>query len=387
MIAVSTSRSERLKNLAAVTAALAVASLVHGFSLPLLSLVLAKQGIGPTLIGFNAAAQYLAVLAVVPFAPRLMTTVGPVPLMLWSVLATALLFLVLPLFPNVYAWFPLRFLLGIAASFIWIGGEVWINHMAEEGSRGRTVALYGMAVGGGFAVGPFLLAAIGVEGWTPFVVAAAVILLASLPLLPVWKSAPKLEGEPTARLIHYLLLAPVAMGSYFVFSATDAVLLSFFPIYGVGEGLAEPVAIRLISVLAIGAIVFQLPVGWLMDHANDMWLTLFALVGMGLACMALPWVVPYTPWNALFMFAFGGVFAILYTLPLVMLGRRFKGADLGAAATVFSVVFCLGSAVGPPVSGFGMSILGNDGMRWTLVLLYALAVPLPVIGLFRRWRA
>ena len=74
-------------------------------------------------------------------------------------------------------------------------------------------------------------------------------------------------------------------------------------------------------------------------------------------------------------------------MPLVMLGRRFKGADLGAAATVFSVVFCVGSVVGPPVAGFGMASIGNDGMRWALVALYAAAVPLPIIGFLRRWKA
>jgi len=41
---------------------------------------------------------------------------------------------------------------------------------------------------------------------------------------------------------------------------------------------------------------------------------------------------------------------------------------------------------GPPLSGVGMAYLGNDGMRWSLVAFYALALPLPVIGLMRRWR-
>jgi MFS family permease len=87
------------------------------------------------------------------------------------------------------------------------------------------------------------------------------------------------------------------------------------------------------------------------------------------------------------MFVFGGTFAALYIIPLTMLGRRFKAADLSAAATVFSVMFCFGALSGPPLSGVGMAYLGNDGMRWALVLFYGLALPLPVIGLVRRWQA
>jgi MFS family permease len=228
---------------------------------------------------------------------------------------------------------------------------------------------------------------LGSEGWLPFLVCAAITMLAALPLLLVRGSAPKLEGVPSASAWRYLLLAPVAMLGYFVFAATDAVVMSFFPIYGVGEGLTESAAIGLISIFAIGTIAFQLPVGWLMDHVDAMGIVLVAILVMLCASVSLPWVIPYAPWNTVFMFVFGGTFAALYIVPLTMLGRRFKGADLSAAASVFAVMFCFGAVAGPPLSGVGMAFLGNDGMRWALVLIYALALPLPVIGLIRRWQA
>jgi MFS family permease len=90
---VQQSRAWRVRNLIVVSGVLGVAALVHGFSLPLLSLVLAKQGVGTTMIGLSTAVQYLSVLAVAPFVPRLMARQGPVPLMLWSIIATALLLL------------------------------------------------------------------------------------------------------------------------------------------------------------------------------------------------------------------------------------------------------------------------------------------------------
>ncbi len=387
MTAVMPSRGWRIRNLVAVSAALGVAALVHGFSLPLLSLVLQRQGVGTTMIGLSTAVQYLAVLAVAPFVPRLMARQGPVPMMAWSITATALLLVALPALPDVTIWFVLRFLLGMAESFLWIAGEAWLNHVAEEHRRGRTVALYGMTVGAGFAVGPLLLAALGSEGWLPFLVCAAITTLAALPLLLVRGRAPKLEGAPSVSALRYVLLAPVAMLAYFVFAATDSVVLSFFPIYGVGEGLTESAAVGLISVFAIGTIAFQLPVGWLMDHMDAMGIVLVAILVMLCASVALPWVIPYAPWNTVFMFVFGGTFAALYIVPLTMLGRRFKGADLSAAASVFAVMFCFGAVAGPPLSGVGMAFLGNDGMRWALVLFYALALPLPIIGLIRRWQA
>ena len=385
MTAALQSRGWRIRNLVAVSGVLGVAALVHGFSLPLLSLALEKQGVGTTMIGLSTAVQYLSVLVVAPFVPRLLARKGPVPMMLWSIFATALLLVALPALPNVYVWFVLRFLLGTAESFMWIAGEVWLNHVAQDERRGRTVALYGMVAGGGFALGPLLLAAVGSEGWLPFALCAAITMLAMLPFLLVRGSAPKLEGVPSASAWRYVVLAPVAMLGYLVFAATDAIIMSFFPIYGVGEGLTETAAIGLIGVFAIGKMAFQLAVGWLMGHANGMGIVLVAILVMLCASVALPWVIPHGGWNTVFMFAFGGAFAALYIVPLTMLGRRFKGADLSAAASVFSVMFCFGAVAGPPLSGVGMAYLGNDGMRWALVAFYALVLPLPVIGLVRRW--
>jgi len=387
MSAVLPGRAWRIRNLLAVSAVLGVAALVHGFTLPLLALVLERQGVGTTMIGLNTAVQYLAVLAAAPFVPRLMARYGPVPMMLWSIPATAVLLLALPALPGVAIWFVLRFLLGLAESFMWIAGEAWLNHVAEEHRRGRTVAFYGMAAGGGFALGPLLLAALGSEGWAPFLVCAAITMLALLPFVLVRGSSLKLEGAPSASAWRYVLLAPIVMVGYFVFAATDAIVMSFFPIYAVGEGLTETAAVGLIGVFAIGTIAFQLPIGWLMDHIDALGIVLVAILVMLCASIALPWVVPHAGWNTAFMFVFGGTFAALYIIPLTMLGRRFKGADLSAAASVFSVMFCFGALGGPPLSGVGMAFLGNDGMRWALVSIYALALPLPVMGLIRGWRA
>ena len=170
-------------------------------------------------------------------------------------------------------------------------------------------------------------------------------------------------------------------------TATDAIVMSFFPLYGVGVGLTETAAVGLIGVFAVGTIAFMLPVGWLIDHVDAMVVVLVGLVVMLAASISMPWVIPHAGWNSLFMFVFGGTFAALYTIPLTLLGRRFKGADLSAAATLFSIMFCMGAIAGPPLSGVGMTHLGNDGMRWALALFYVLALPLPVVGLLRRWKA
>ena len=367
-----TVRDPRRQQLVVATVALAVASLAHGLTMPLLSLVLSHQGVDETLIGLNTGAYFIAVFAVAPLASRLMRVRGPAVLMLWSILATAALLVALRAFPNVWVWFPLRFALGMAASFLWIAGEAWVNHAAAETHRGRIIAIFGVVVSAGFALGPMILSMTGTEGWAPFLIIAALLLFAAVVLAGALGSAPKLRGKASGSLARYVLLAPVAMFGYFVFAAGDTVLLTFLPIYAVGIGLAEADAVRLLAVLAIGSMALQYPIGWLADRVSNYAIAAVMSAVLLVGSIALPWALPHTIVSIVFMFFYGGALGGLYTMSLVLLGRRFKGAELSAASAMLAVMFCIGAFIWPAAGGAAMDWYGTDAMPISLVVAYAM---------------
>ena len=371
------------RQLVVATVALAVASFCHGLTMPLLSLVLSHQGVDETLIGLNTGAYFIAIFAVAPFVSRLMRTRGPALLMLVSILVMAVLFMLLRAFPNVWVWFPLRFGLGVAASFLWIAGEAWVNHAADEAQRGRIIAVFGVVVSAGFALGPAILSLTGTEGWVPFLVNTGLLLAAAAVLVPALGSAPRLRGKPSGRLARYVLLAPVAMFGYFVFAAGDAVLLTFLPIYAVEIGLGEADAVRLLAVLAIGSMALQYPIGWLADHVDNHMLVAAIALALLAGSAAFPWVLPHAAIGMVFMFFYGGVLGALYTISLVLLGRQFRGADLGAASAMLSVMFCIGAFVWPPLGGAIMERVGERAMPVSLVIAYATFLPIVLVAWFR----
>ena len=366
-----TAQDPRWRQLVIATVALAVASFGHGLTMPLLSLVLDHQGVDETLIGLNAGTYFIAVFAVAPLATRLLRARGPAVLMLVSILATVVLLALLRAFPNVWLWFPLRFALGMAASFLWIAGEAWVNHSATETHRGRIIAIFGIVVSAGFALGPLILSMTGTEGWAPFLVTIALLLVAAAVLAGALGSSPKLRGK-TEPLARYVLLAPVAMFGYFVFAAGDAMLLTFLPIYAAGLGVGEVDAIRLLTVLAVGSMAMQYPVGWLADRVSNY--AIAAAMGAILLAgsAALPWALPLPAISIVFMFFYGGALGALYTISLVLLGRRFKGADLSAASAMLAVMFCIGSFIWPSAGGAALDRFGGDAMPVSLIVAYAL---------------
>ena len=377
-----TTRNPHRRQLVIATVALATASFSHGLTMPLLSLVLDRQGVDETLIGLNTGTYFIAVFAVAPVASRLLRARGPALLMLASILATAALLALLRAFPDVWLWFPLRFALGMASSFLWIAGEAWVNHAAAETHRGRIIAIFGVVVSAGFAMGPAILSMTGTAGWTPFLVTIALLLVAAAVLAGALGASPKLTGttEPLAR---YVLLAPVAMFGYFVFAAGDTLLLTFLPLYAVGAGLAEADAIRLITVLAIGGMALQYPIGWLADRVDNYAVvaTLGVLLLAGSA--ALPWALPLPAVGIVFMFFYGGALGALYTMSLVLLGRRFRGAALSASSAMLAVMFCAGAFIWPSAGGAAMDRFGAEAMPVTLIVAYALFLAV-VVGAWRR---
>ena len=365
-----TAQDPRWRQLVIATVALAVASFGHGLTMPLLSLVLDHQGIDETLIGLNAGTYFIAVFAVAPLATRLLRARGPAVLMLVSILATVVLLALLRAFPNVWLWFPLRFALGMAASFLWIAGEAWVNHSATETHRGRIIAIFGIVVSAGFALGPLILSITGTEGWMPFLVTIALLLVAAAVLAGALGSSPKLRGK-TGPLARYVLLAPVAMFGYFVFAAGDAMLLTFLPIYAAGIGVGEVDAIRLLTVLAVGSMALQYPVGWLADRVSNYAIAAALAVMLLAGSAALPWALPNPVISIVFMFFYGGALGALYTISLVLLGRQFKGADLSAASAMLAIMFCIGSFIWPSAGGAAMDRFGGDAMPVSLIVAYA----------------
>ena len=68
-------RTRRWSIFACIVSTMTV-SITLGLSWPLLAIVLDRQGVPPWLNGLSASAQTIAVIAVVPLAPKLISTFG-----------------------------------------------------------------------------------------------------------------------------------------------------------------------------------------------------------------------------------------------------------------------------------------------------------------------
>lgn len=375
--------AQRRRSIAVVIVTVSIVAVTLGLTWPLLSLILEARGVGATLIGLSSASQTLAIIFIMPLAPGILARFGTINLIRIAIASIIVALLLLPAIPNVYAWFPIRFLLGMAIEILFISCDVWVNQVAEEKTRGRVIGIYGFVLAGGFAIGPLIINLTGIEGWAPFLTGAAIIGLGALPLVWAHGLTPPIEGRSKGRLLYYLRVAPTLMVAGLMYGLVDSSVLSFLPIYGLGAGFDQATVINMLTILIVGSVAAQLPLGWLADHVGGRQMIIGCTVFTLIPAVILPFVLntPWLLWSVLFVW--GGALGGFYTISMVMIGRRFKGADLVAVNAAYVVFWGFGGITGPAVTGGAIEVWGFNAMPMVVAVCCVLYLSLAITRLRR----
>lgn len=375
----SLSLSERRLSLAAVIASFAAMGLMWGLMLPLLALILERDGVDTALNGLNAAMASLAILVAGPFVPRIIHAVGLLPSLHIGIAVVAGAILLMAVFPGIGPWLLLRFVFGLGVGLFWVGSETWINTVAREESRGRIMGAYMTALMVGLAGGPLIIAAAGIDGILPFLIGAGLMAASAVPLVLARRLAPSIPPTRPIRLRQVVLLAPTVMATIAAAGFTDMAIITLYPLYALRSGFSQDAALLMLSVYFVGSLALQLPIGWLADHL-DRRRILMLCAGVGVVGpLMLPFVlhIEVALWPLLFLW--GGAVVGLYTVGLTLLGQSFPAAHLARAVAVFVMFYTTGGVIGPVVAGGAMEVAGPSGLPFALAVVCA--VLLAVVGL------
>lgn len=363
--------SPRRASLVASIATIIAVDVAIGLTFPLLALVLEARGVDARTIGLNAAMSPLGIILSGPFIPRVTARFGGKRVALAAMGLTMVSLVSFPLSTSLALWFVMRFILGVAGSALYSLSEAWIMHFAEDSSRGRVTAIYAGVLSLGFSIGPFLIPFTGVEGFLPFGSAIVMVGVSMVPFHFI-----RLDDEEFANVdegggfFGFVARAPLLLFAVGVLTLFDAVMLAFFPIWGLRHGLGLHDATWALGLAIVGNAVLQYPVGWLADRWSRTGLLLAASALTVALALALPFAV--TNW-ALWPVALliGSSAYAVYTVALIALGDQFRGAALVAGSAAFGTMWGVGGIIGPPIAGQALETLGPDGIVWVIAVAYA----------------
>ena len=370
-----------LAALTGVIASLSVFAIAQGLSYPLFTFMMQRQGMTPAEIGLSAAMTPLGLIASAFFVPAAVRLIGARGLATICALSAAFLLVLVGLLQNDIAWYPVRFLIGVAINPLFILGEVWTLALAPPERRGRIMGVFNAVTGIGYAAGPLTLAFVGSEGWPPLMVgiaafaACAGLLFATTARLRGFED----DDAPKAGVRGFWLVAPTLLLAVVVFAATQQSVYSLLPVFGAAYGLPEATLAALITAMSAGNILLQLPLGVLAEKLGARPMIVACALVNSTCALLLPILVT-TPLAWPIVLVMGGVGYGVYTMALVELGNRFRGSVLVPGYAAFALMWGVGGIVGPPGSGLIMQAAGPVGMP---VLLATLGLGLVVFAAVR----
>jgi MFS family permease len=368
----------------AAISAISVVGIAIGLGLPLLTVILESRGHSATMIGLNTAVAGIASIAGAPLATPLAVRFGVAWTIVTMIAIGALAFLGFHFAPDFWMWFPLRIVLHIALTVLFILSEFWISASAPPRRRGLVLGVYATVLSLGFAAGPWLFSIIGSSGFLPFGVAIALVAVGAIPVIVARNESPTISPEAgkASGFIRYIWAVPTATAAVLVFGAVETGGFALFPVYGNRIGYSEADAALLLTAIGLGNVLLQIPIGMISDRIGDRrhLLLICAVVGLaGTACMPLF----AHNWHLMagLLFIWGGSVAALYTVGLAHLGSQLSGHELASANAAFVLCYGIGMVLGPQAIGIGMDLFGTNGFGWALALFFGGYIALAALRL------
>ena len=370
MTAPATITRSRTGNIIAALAAVAACDIAFGLTMQLMPLLMEREGWPAWAIGLNVAMGPIGILLAGPFLPRILGNVGTRRAAFFLVGVLVLSLAAISVSP-IWMWFPLRFIFGLATSALFTISETWVLSFATRENRGRVMGIYTSLLAVSFAIGPLILPWTGLDGFLPWGIGIACILISILPLafVSVEDDAFR-QKEGGGHFFAFVRKAPMLLFAVAATTLFDNVLVSFFTIYGIRNGLTLETASWILGFGIIGNMVLFYPMGWLADRWSRKGVMLVtAALTVVLSLALIPLITHWLVWPLMAVLtasAFGG-----YVVALATLGDRFSGPDLIAGAAAIAAMWGVGGLVGPPVAGVAIDIFGIDAMPVCLAAFFS----------------
>jgi predicted MFS family arabinose efflux permease len=347
---------------------------------PMLLILLKGANVSTTVAGLFAATTWLGIFIMTPFASALTQRIGRRESMWLATVVPLLSALGYMLTDNLWIWFVLQLLAGVAGGMRWVLTEAFIAEFAPPRLLGRYVGGYAAMVGATFVIGPSLLAWVGAESRVaPWLVVGLLTLgllwTAFIPPLPPDHDSHSAEVG-LAGLWRALKEHPVIMLAGFMGGFFELGLASTLPLYGMAIGLGASGAALLVSVSGAGGTLVAMPAGMVADWFSSpargrRWLMLGCMGLIVLASLALFGVgqLRWLVWPVVAVWGAAG--AALYTLSMVDIGTRDKGIALVNSTAVLVLTYTLGGLVASGASGWLMDQSIRLGFPLVLVVVAA----------------
>ncbi|MCI2398493.1 MFS transporter [Aliiroseovarius subalbicans] len=271
---------------------------------------------------------------------------------------------VLILYPSLadpWAWTGLRVIIGFCFSGVYVTAESWLNNAASNENRGKALSLYLIVQMAGIIIAQALLNLGDPSGFVLFVIPSVLVSIAFAPILLSVSPTPAFDTTKPMSLGDLYRLSPLGCVGIIVLGGVFSAQFGMAAVFGTEIGLSVREISVFVSMIYIGGLVLQYPIGWISDRIDRRQLIL-AVTGIAALASLLPIL-----WNQSFSilllagFLIGGMTNPLYALLLAYVNDFLELEDMAAASSGLVFLNGMGAIAGPVVTGWAMGAMGPMG--------------------------
>lgn len=339
------------------------------------------EGFTTVTVGIIMSAYFVGYLAGSRIGPRFIHRVGHIRTYAAFAAIAAAAAGLHAIFVSPFTWIVLRALTGVCLAGLYIVMESWINASASNRNRGHLLSIYMIVNLSGLALGQQLLNLFEPAGFQLFMLSSLLISLSLVPFALTNRTAPKVPASGRLGMRALLRISPLGIIGCFAVGMSNGAFWGMAPIFAHAIGLSVADIAIFMSVVILGGIAGQWPVGQLSDMLDRRIVIVIGSVFCAILSAAI-YLCSRQSELVLFSlgFLFGGFALTLYSLCVAHTDDTMERTDLVEASGALLGAFGLGAIFGPAASSLVMTAIGAEGL---FLYIAAVTVCLGGFSLYR----
>lgn len=278
------------------------------------------------------------------------------------------------------AWLIFRIVNGFCIAGMTATIESWLNTRSSNQTRGRVLSYYMVTFYLAIAAGQSLVNIADVAAPDLFMLAASLIGLSLIPVAMTSLGEPNLSRSRALNVRELYSASKVGVVGAGVAGLIVGSFYALGIVFARRIGLSVSEAALFMSVVVLGGLAAQLPIGVLADRYDRRVVMSGALLAVGTAWGTLAgFIASGLPFVVLLIaaMAFGGAMSSVYPLCVAQTFDRLESRYYIAAAGRLLMVYSIGATIGPLLAATLMSIYGPSSFflfESAVAILYAVFV-------------
>lgn len=286
----------------------------------------------------------------------------------------------LALIDDPYVWTLMRAAAGFCSAGLYTVAESWLNSRATTATRGTVLAAYMITDKLAFSGGQGIVASGDPTGPLLFVISGLMFAFCLVPVSLSTVEAPQVGRRSRYGFRQLAQVSPLGIAASAGSGLANTAVSAAGPLYAAAIGLDTGQIALFMTMLFMGGLVLQWPIGWLSDHFDRRVILLASLIATSATSIAMA-IFGTSPQTLYILgFIYGGAAFVIYPLAVGHANDLIPPDKVVAVSAGLLMAWAIGSVGGPPIASLVMGLMGPSG------LFVYVAVVTSLLALFAIYR-